>query len=287
MPSMPGSQTSSIMTAKSRRERSARHSSPLLTPSVSKPSSCSMPSSEDRTPVSSSTIRIEGRVIAPNCYMPSGGRQGQIDDDSGSQGQPGFRVDMPKMVGDDLTHDRQAQTGSPFSGREIGQEQAILVFLREAASCVDDLNADRPLLRPAGCADLEDFGVLAAGHGLQRVVEYVYEDALHLFGIQAEERDIGSEGLDYLHILDAAVVKRQCVLQDPVQFHLLRPDSRQPGETGELVYQVLQGRRLLGNGPCAFLEEGPKRREISRPGARRVLQRAAIRRDLLVAAEQA
>ena len=59
-PSAPGSHTSSTITSYAPRRARSRHSSPLPAASTSYPSSRSTPLSEERTPGSSSTTRIDG-----------------------------------------------------------------------------------------------------------------------------------------------------------------------------------------------------------------------------------
>src|SRR5579863_7478033 len=140
---MPGSQMSRSTTSiEWLRRSSLRHSSPLSTDAVSKPSSASTPSSDSRIPVSSSTMRIL-------CMLGRGGGECGLGDDRQfyNKARPNRLVflhpNRSMMLFDDAANDSQAKASSALSGGEVGQKEFFFQLAGHAVSGIGDGDFDR------------------------------------------------------------------------------------------------------------------------------------------------
>ena len=71
-----------------------------------------------------------------------GSVHGQLDDERGAARHIVDHTDIAAVVGDDLSHDRQAKPRAVALAREVGDEQPVLVFGRDARTVIGHLDPD-------------------------------------------------------------------------------------------------------------------------------------------------
>ena len=166
-------------------------------------------------------------------------------------------MNIPLVVGDDAIGNGQPQPRSPLACREIGEKQFVAVSGRNALPVVPDGQLDRLPggKKPAGQGELFAIGLI---HGLQRIVDQIDQHPLELFRIHLSQGEVGSQLLDHIHAVEAAVAGGQGALDDGVEVGGHHAGRGQLGESGECIHHSLQGLDFLGNGVHAILDGGLK-----------------------------
>ena len=174
-------------------------------------------------PGSSSTIRMRGDFIAVDhavdARFASGGQRllshradgGNFDGEARAAGLIVFDANAGVVFGEDVAHDREAQTGAAALGGEVGQEQFLFLVGGDAAAGIgdDDLHG---IGQPGAVATQQslDRRIL---HGFGGVVDQVDDDALELLGIDHDRRQIRREIDRECRCLPAGRRTRRCRLR--------------------------------------------------------------------------
>src|SRR5205085_7681948 len=106
---------------------------PLDTASTVYPSSRSTALSDDRTPGSSSTMRMVGFIWTASAR--------QLDCKTSTARRVVPHVDAAAVLGDDAANDRQAEAAAAALGRVVRQEQLLALRGRNTGSVVRDDHA--------------------------------------------------------------------------------------------------------------------------------------------------
>ena len=80
---------------------------------------------------------------------------GSFDDEARADGQVVLDADQAVMLGDDAAGDGQAQARAAVLGREVRQEELVLVFGRNAVTAVGDGDLDRVVVGVEARAQLQ------------------------------------------------------------------------------------------------------------------------------------
>ena len=152
------------------------------------------PTSEPRTPASSSTTRIDSRM---RLHPPYGSRRcGVLSAGSSTTNRApcgrlsSTRIDAVVLL-HDAAHDGEAEPAAPLLGREVRHEQLVAVVGRRCRA----RRRPRPGARgPATRSNsVEIVTVPLLVRGLDGVVHEVDEHALHLVGVEAQRRHVGGQ----------------------------------------------------------------------------------------------
>src|ERR1700722_5481594 len=259
-PSIPGNHTSSSTTSKVFLLMLSRPASPLSASEVLNPSSSSTPLSDWRMVGSSSTIRMLCMVDRGSSDRVRHNRQ--FHHKACAHGLIFFYADRTVMVFDNAVHNCQAQAGTALLGGEVGQEQPLLQFSRDAVAGV----GNRDLHHIAGGHERSrnlDFAKHRVLHCFRGIVQQISQGSLDGFGVGHHVGQLGRERSPHADIVQTPVEHGESVIDDGINVGGLRRGSRETRQSRKLVDQRAHGFNSSGDGIGAAVDH---------------LQRSSIRR---------